>query len=234
MFQKIKTLAVKASLLSCCLFFTACSSGHKDDSVLRVGVSADFAPMCFIEEGQLKGFDIDLMNELARRMNKQVAWSDLPFDTLIPELLTGKIHLSIGGLSPSKERGEKVLFSKVYLKDGSIIALMKKDSLWASSHQWASARVAVCMGYTTSDEYVTKEMKLDPIRLPNLMDCVLALRASQADVLVGPSNSIQHLIQTDLDQWAIYSLKSNAAEGCVCLISKKYPELQKPLNEGSC
>jgi hypothetical protein len=29
----------------------------------------------------------------------------------------------------------------------------------------------------------------------------------------------------------MYTLKSNQSEGCVCLISKKYPHLQEPLNK---
>jgi ABC-type amino acid transport substrate-binding protein len=184
-----------------------------------------------MEDGQLKGFDIDLMNALAQRMQMKIKWFDFPFDTLIPELLTGKIHLCVGGMSLTKERGEKVLFSHVYLKEGSIVALMKKDSPWASSHDWKTAKILVCMGYTSSDDYVTQQLKLEPVRLNNLIDCVLALRAAQGDVLVGPSNSIEHLIKSDRDQWSMYTLKSNQSEGCVCLISKKYPHLQEPLNK---
>lgn len=214
------------------VFFVSCSkTNSRDPNVLRVGVSADFAPICFIEDSQLKGFDVDLMNAIAQKMNKKIVWQDLPFDTLIPELTTGKLDLVIGGMSPSEERGKKVLFSRTYMGGGSIVALMKANSPLSASLDWKSAKILVCMGYTTSDEYVSQELKLTPICLHSLLDCILALKAGQGDLLVGPSNCVEQLIIQDRADWKVVYLKEDSAGGSVCMISKDYPELQAPVNK---
>ena len=68
--------------------FTAC--GTKTDSVLNkiktdgkivVGTSADYAPYEYIDEaGNKTGFDIELMEEIGKRMGLEIEWQDMPFD----------------------------------------------------------------------------------------------------------------------------------------------------------
>ena len=56
-------------------------------NVLQVATDATFPPMEFTENGQRTGFDVDLMNALAKAMGKQVQWTDIDFKGLIPGLI---------------------------------------------------------------------------------------------------------------------------------------------------
>jgi polar amino acid transport system substrate-binding protein len=65
-------------------------------------------------EGNLVGFDIDLMQLIADKLGKSVEWQDMAFDSLIPALVTKRIDAVIAGLSITEERAERVAFSKPY------------------------------------------------------------------------------------------------------------------------
>src|SRR5437016_11928204 len=67
------------------------------DETLIVGTNAEFPPFAFYQERKIVGFDITVLNEIARRLGKKVSIKDLPFDALIPEIQLNKIHLIIGG-----------------------------------------------------------------------------------------------------------------------------------------
>ena len=56
-------------------------------NVLQVATDATFPPMEFTENGARTGFDIDIMNALAKAMGKTVQWTDIDFKGLIPGLI---------------------------------------------------------------------------------------------------------------------------------------------------
>lgn len=212
------------------LMATSCGHPVQSSDVLRVGLSADFAPFCFVEDRQVKGFDVDLIHEIAKRLHTTVELHDLPFETLIPELTTGKLQLVLGGMTPTQERAKHVFFSTPYLEGGQIVALTPKHSIWSLSSDYKLARIVVCMGYTSSDDYVCNVMKLNPLRLGNLMDCLLAIQSQQADVLVGPRLSILPMIEKEKGAWQITVLES-APDSSAILISKHSPQLQSSINK---
>ena len=82
---------------------------------MTCGTSADFAPMDFVnEDGTFSGFDIDFIHEIAKRMGVDVEIWDMPFDSLVEALSTGKVDCVIAGMAPSAERDKKVDFSIGY------------------------------------------------------------------------------------------------------------------------
>ena len=60
---------------------------HAQDNVLRVGTDATFPPMEFVENDKRTGFDIELLEAMAKAMGKRVEWVDIDFKGLIPGLV---------------------------------------------------------------------------------------------------------------------------------------------------
>lgn len=59
--------------------------------VLRVGVSPDFSPFEFKDEkGKMVGFDVELMEALAKQMDRKLEFQDMAWDGLIPGVLAGR------------------------------------------------------------------------------------------------------------------------------------------------
>ena len=87
----------------------------KDAGKVVVGTSADYPPFEFVDEaGTTTGFDVELMNEIAKRMGVTVEWTDMPFDSLIAAVQEGKIDASIAAFNYDEERDKTVDFTDAY------------------------------------------------------------------------------------------------------------------------
>src|SRR5882757_7608593 len=62
----------------------------KQAGTVRLTVNSTYAPMEYRDPttNQLVGLDIDLANELAKRLGVKIVWSETPFAELIPSLQT--------------------------------------------------------------------------------------------------------------------------------------------------
>lgn len=68
-----------------------CATEQKDTIV--VGTNAEYAPFEYLDSnGNLTGFDIDLMNAIAKEENVNIKWVDLPFDSLLGSIEAGDIE----------------------------------------------------------------------------------------------------------------------------------------------
>lgn len=76
--------------------------------MLNVGTDASFPPYEFrTDDGQVVGFDIDLANALASKLNRELSILVMDFDVLPEALQAGTIDLIINSLSIFPEREEK-------------------------------------------------------------------------------------------------------------------------------
>lgn len=88
--------------------------GNPFDTII-VGTNTAIAPFSFKEDDTIVGFDIDVMTEAAKRLDKNVIFKDMPLDTLIPEIQLGNIHVIAGGITPTPERAQRTLFTQPHL-----------------------------------------------------------------------------------------------------------------------
>jgi polar amino acid transport system substrate-binding protein len=115
-------------------FLFACSNKVEDSkNTLVVGTSADNNPLEFVKGGEIVGFDIDLINEIARHLGKTVKIKNMNFQGLIPALHSGDVELLIAGLSATEKRKESLDFSISY--ERSSMSILTKDGFQISSLQ---------------------------------------------------------------------------------------------------
>jgi len=79
---------------------------------LQLALSNTYAPMEYRDpaDNQLKGLDVDLIKEIAKRLKLTIVWSEVPFAQLIPSLQTKRADLIISGMSDRASRRETVDF----------------------------------------------------------------------------------------------------------------------------
>jgi len=98
------------------------------DGVIKIGITANNEPLCFIKDGKLVGFDTEFSLRLGSYLNKKVEFVDLPYDALIIGLESGKIDLAVAFMDAMPEREDSVLFSEFYV-DAPITAIVHKNLL---------------------------------------------------------------------------------------------------------
>ncbi len=95
--------------------FSGAASAQTPD-VLNVATDATFPPMEYTENGARTGFDIDLMNALAKAMGKRVQWTDIDFKGLIPGLIAHRFDAAISGIYITDDRAKVVDFYRLVLR----------------------------------------------------------------------------------------------------------------------
>src|ERR1700737_2793872 len=79
------------TLAGCGNSSAASQSASSNGSTLRVAINPGFVPFEQIDSGKLTGFDVDLSQELARRLGrKNAAFDQLPFTSLLPAVTSGR------------------------------------------------------------------------------------------------------------------------------------------------
>ena len=96
---------------------------------LIVGTNATFAPFEYKSDGgEIVGFDVDLIKEIAKEINLNVEIVDMPFDALLSAVGT-KIDLVIAGLTATEERKQQVNFSHPYFEGRQFILTLKEKEI---------------------------------------------------------------------------------------------------------
>lgn len=93
--------------------------------VLIIANSGQYPPMEFMENGKLVGFDIDMGNEIARRLGLKPEWVVLEYKGIIGSLKSKRTDILISSVTITPARAEQVLFTDGYL-DADIGAAVKK------------------------------------------------------------------------------------------------------------
>ena len=98
---------------------------------LVVGTCSQMEPMCFRKPGgeptDLTGFDMELLQRLARHLNARIELRDLDYMSMMDMLVKGELDMVIAGLSRTEARRKRgILFSKNYI-DSHIVALVRSN-----------------------------------------------------------------------------------------------------------
>ena len=192
----LSLVVILSLLLSAC---GATSGSHLDAikkaGVIKVGTSADYPPFEYVDEqGNKIGFDIELMTQVAKRMNLTLEWVDMPFDSLIAGVKEGKIDASISAFNYSEERDQEVDFTEAYYvgEDGFTVAEGFTGTI-SKPEDVAGLKVGVQSG-TTQDGYVTDVLLAEGVLTEDLV-----FRYDRADqVALDLKNGRIDVMMTDL------------------------------------
>ena len=102
---------------------TEAQSETQGEKTLVVGVAGTPKPYNYVEEdGSLAGYEIDMLNEMAKRLGYTLEYEVTEFESMFAGLDSGRYNLIIGNISKKPEREEKYLFStKPYFKNKIVL-----------------------------------------------------------------------------------------------------------------
>ncbi len=88
----------------------------QDQPPFRTGVDGTFAPHAMPKlGGGIEGFQVDLFNEVAKRMKRGIVIESASFSGLIPALQAGRYDFLTAPTTVTKERAEALLFTQGYI-----------------------------------------------------------------------------------------------------------------------
>lgn len=121
--------------------------------VLVMATNAEFPPYEFHDGGEIVGIDAEIAKAIADELGMELEIEDIAFDSIIPEITSGKADMGLAGMTVTEDRKQSVDFTDTYAKASQKI-IVKEDSAIASPDDLAGVIVGVQQG-TTGDIYVS-------------------------------------------------------------------------------
>lgn len=160
---------------------------------ITVGTTADYPPFSYRGKNfGWDGFDIQLMNEIGKRLGLQVSYVDIPFEGLTGALQLNQIDAAIAAISVTPEREGYVDFTNIYYvgEDGLLARQDSNLSQIRSADEMAKLKVGVQRGsvyetWLNTSLVNTGKMPLSNFFAYSQIDQALGdLRANRLDVVV--------------------------------------------------
>lgn len=151
---------------------------------LYVGTEAEFEPFEYMQDGKVVGFDIDLIREISKLINKDIQIDTMKFDGLLPALQAKKIDVIIAGMTVTDERKKFVNFSDTYYISEQMIVLNKESNINIKSFDdLPNKTVGVVLGYT-ADIIVSEIKNVKVMRYNATSEAIMALKSKKIDAIV--------------------------------------------------
>ncbi|RLA42810.1 MAG: hypothetical protein DRR42_22770 [Gammaproteobacteria bacterium] len=128
---------------------------------LRVGLSPDYPPLVYRQDGNIVGIEADNVAAVSKIIGQKMTLVEMPFEKLLPALQAGEIDVVMSGLSITAERREQVTFTDPYMGIGQM-AIMHRDKVARFSQPRAIYRENVRIGVepgTTGAFFVEDKIK---------------------------------------------------------------------------
>lgn len=156
---------------------------------LKIATESSFKPFSYTDaEGNLIGYEIELVDALCEEMNAECEVISQDWDGLIPGLNAQKFDAAIAGMSITPERKEVVDFSDPYFHSGIILIGKKGDDISVdelTDQPIASQRSTVSSQYL-QNEHDDADIKLYDTQDNAYLDLTSGrVRALMSDKVVG-------------------------------------------------
>lgn len=154
----------------------------KGSGTIIVASEGAFPPFNYFKGPTLTGFEIDLAEALAKKLDLRIEWRALSFDALLAGLRQDRWDMVIASFGVTEERSKAVTFTSPHYCSGGVI--VSKDPAIRTVKDLAGKVVAVQTG-TTYLEHVKKLPGLKDVKnFPKDTDARAALAAGRVDAWV--------------------------------------------------
>jgi polar amino acid transport system substrate-binding protein len=153
-----------------------------------MGTSGTYPPFSLVRAGQLTGFDIDLGNEIAKRLGVKITWQTFDLPGIIPALTSKRIDVMINSMLKTPERAERMAFSEPYY-EGGIVAGYPPNLTINAPQDLKGKIIAVQIG-SAGERYVRDNIASIVKEIKTYNDFPLAL----ADVELGRADAVVNIL----------------------------------------
>ena len=111
-----------------------------------IGMEAAYVPYESIQDGKIVGFDCDIGQHFADKLGVKVKFVDTEWSGIIPALYTKKFDAILSGMTITKDRAEKVLFSQPYAEASNMVLIRATDDTIKSAADLSGKKVGAQLG----------------------------------------------------------------------------------------
>lgn len=200
---------------------------------LVVGSSATYAPFAFEnKDKQIVGFDIDIINAIAKQQNLKLKIVNTPFTGIFAALNNGDVDLVISGVTINDKRKQSYDFSPSYFAAHQLIAVPKSSTV--TTLKGLTGKKIAVVSASTADDVASREFgKTSPNirRFESTPLIISELAGGGVDAAIGDNGVIAYRVSQNPDLKTVED-PSFPEEGFGIVVKKGDKALQDKLTAG--
>ncbi len=196
-----------------------------------VGTNAEYPPFESVDDaGNIVGFDIDLMNAIAKNAGFEVEFVNTRWDGIFVALASGEFDAVISAATITDERKQTVDFSAPYFNAGQAL-VVKKGSDIQSVDDLSGKRVGVQLG-TTGDIWASENTDAEVVRYDEITLAFQALAQGDIDAIINDAPTSASIIRANPEMGVTLVGEPFTEEFYGIAVNKDRPEVLAAINSG--
>lgn len=217
----------------------ACGQAMADDTLAKVkssgtiavGVKNDYRPWGFLDpSGQIVGMEVDLANDIAKRLGVKVALVPVVAANRMEFLQQGNIDAIIATMSDTPERRKVVgMIEPQYYASATNILAPKSAHL----HEWTELSGKKVCGVQGAfyNRGVEQKYKAEIVSFAGVPDALKALQAGTCIAFVYDDTFIQSTLSAKDPQWADYEMPLKSEDPQPWAIGVRLDDVNGPFGQ---
>jgi polar amino acid transport system substrate-binding protein len=239
-FNKLRAWPAIAALVLVAAMLVATGCGDDDgggggsgldtinEGELRVGSDIPYPPFEFGRAPDYKGFDVDIVNEIAKRLDVEAKFVKTPFDPIFRNLAQGRFDMVASATTITPERERTVDFSDPYFPADQSL-MVKRGSDIKTVDDLTGKTVGVQLG-TTAADYAKKKAKAESVRTYDLIDDAFnALQSDQVDAVINDFPTSKYAERSKKELVVVQTIETGEEYGLA--FAPKSQELRRRVNK---
>ncbi|NLE76303.1 MAG: amino acid ABC transporter substrate-binding protein [Chloroflexi bacterium] len=169
--------------------------------VLKVGLNSENVPWEFMRDGKLVGFEVDMLEELAKRMGVELEYTTVAFAGIFTGLQSEKWDLASSSIWITEARLKEMDFADPYY-DSDIAMVGRKDGVVKSFADMKGKVFGADTGSMNDQWLKDNQPKHGPYEVKNYdspTDAFLDLQAGRLDGVVADAPTGLYYVQQNVD-----------------------------------
>ncbi|MFE4203146.1 basic amino acid ABC transporter substrate-binding protein [Aneurinibacillus aneurinilyticus] len=210
------------------------SAAEPNKKAYTVVMHAEFPPFEYMDpSGKPIGFEVDLINEMAKEMGWNVEIKNTSWDGVFEEIKSGKAQLAISGITIKRDRKKLYLFSEPYFQAKQLI-LVPKGSPIKTLQDIKGHKVGVMTSTTGAliiQDLLGKTNK-NILQYEEMPSMVEDLYNKRVDVVVADNAYLmEHMKKNPKPGYVTFDDPNIPKENYGIMTNKENKEMMKQVNE---
>lgn len=201
------------------------STADDGDNTLVMATNAFFEPYEYYDGDTIVGIDAEVGKAIADKLGMDFEISDTDFDTIIPNVQSGKADMGMAGMTVTEDRKKNVNFTQSYAT-GIQVVIVPEDSDIATIDDLDGKLIGTQQG-TTGWIYCTDSYGEDKVTAYNKgSDAVMALLAGKVDCVVIDNEPAKAFVEAN-DGLKILDTEYAVEDYAICIAKDNTELLEK-------
>ncbi|WP_066569366.1 basic amino acid ABC transporter substrate-binding protein [Snodgrassella sp. CFCC 13594] len=212
------------------------ASGNGAAKTYNVAMNANFPPFeSTSTNGEIVGFDVDLMNAIAKQAGIKITYKNQPWDGIFQTLTSGDNDILISGITITPERKETMAFSDPYFEVKQVILVPKGQDVKSINDLNKLTKVGVTTG-TTGDTAAQKILGTTSPKIARFESLPLVIKDLQdggVQAMVSDSAVVANFIKQNGDKgFSMVEVPDFPKEEYGIAVRKNDTDLLNKINDG--